>query len=89
VRSAGLAPPRLNVPYAVARSGGLVAERIWEARDRDDDPPMTSFLAEQLATAHWFDQREVRRLLDWEPRVGIDEGFEHLRGWFHSRAASS
>lgn len=89
VRAAGLAPPRRSVPYAVARSGGLVAERIWEARGRDDDPPMTSFLAEQLATAHWFDQREVRRLLDWEPRIGIEEGFERLRRSFDSPPTSS
>ena len=28
---------------------------------------MTSFLAEQLATAHWFDQRETRNALMWNP----------------------
>jgi nucleoside-diphosphate-sugar epimerase len=89
VRAAGLEPPRRSVPYPIARSGGLVAERIWEAQGRDDDPPMTSFLAEQLATAHWFDQREVRRLLDWEPQVGIDEGFVRLRRSFEPLAASS
>ena len=26
---------------------------------------MTAFVAEQLATAHWFDQRETRAALDW------------------------
>ena len=39
---------------------------------------MTTFLAEQLATAHWFDQRETRRVLGWEPIVGLDEGFHRL-----------
>lgn len=88
VRAAGLEVPRRSVPYAVARSGGLVVERIWEMQGREDDPPMTSFLAEQLATAHWFDQREVRRLLDWTPRVSIDDGLEQLRRSFDSPTAS-
>ncbi len=89
VRAAGLEAPRRSVPYGIARSGGHLAERIWESRGREDDPPMTSFLAEQLATAHWFDQREVRRLLAWEPRIGIDEGLERLRQSFVAAPASS
>jgi nucleoside-diphosphate-sugar epimerase len=82
VIAAGVEPPRIKVPYPMARTGGLVVERIWERRGREDDPPMTSFLAEQLATAHWFDQRETRRALGWEPAVSLDEGFRRLHAWF-------
>ena len=82
VHAAGLAPPKLAVPYRVARGGGLVLERIWDRTERTDDPPMTSFLAEQLGTAHWFDQRETRRALQWSPAVTIDEGFTRLERWF-------
>lgn len=82
VMAAGIEPPRIKVPYTVARTGGLVVERIWESRGREDDPPMTSFLAEQLGTAHWFDQRETRRALGWEPAVSLDEGFRRLHAWF-------
>ena len=39
---------------------------------------MTRFLAEQLSTAHWFDQRHTRTVLDWRPSVSVDEGFERL-----------
>lgn len=85
VRAAGLEPPRFKVPYAVAKFGGMAAERIWERTDRDDDPPITSFLAEQLATAHWFDQRETRRALEWVPAVSLDQGFAELRDWFSRR----
>ena len=42
------------------------------------DPPLTRFLAEQLATAHWFDQRRTRELLGWAPRVSLDEGLAAL-----------
>jgi nucleoside-diphosphate-sugar epimerase len=82
VTAAGLAPPKVKVPYRVAQAGGLAAERVWDKTERDGDPPMTSFVAEQLATAHWFDQRETRRALDWEPAVSLDEGFSRLRDWF-------
>lgn len=82
VRAAGLRSPRLKVPYRIARSGGLAVERLWDRIDREDDPPITSFLAEQLATAHWFDQRETREALQWEPAVTLETGFDRLRQWF-------
>ncbi|MDF1596826.1 MAG: NAD-dependent epimerase/dehydratase family protein [Acidimicrobiia bacterium] len=89
VLAAGLEPPRVKVPYRVARTSGLVVERIWERQRREDDPPMTSFLAEQLGTAHWFDQRETRRALSWEPVVSLDEGFRRLNAWYETGGAGS
>ena len=86
VMAAGLEPSKIRVPYRVAHTGGLAVERIWERRNRQDDPPMTSFLAEQLGTAHWFDQRETRRALQWEPEITIDEGFRRLQAWFRDEA---
>jgi nucleoside-diphosphate-sugar epimerase len=43
---------------------------------------MTSFLAEQLGTAHWFDQRETRNALQWQPHVSLSEGLNRLEAWF-------
>ncbi|HEX5615176.1 MAG TPA: NAD-dependent epimerase/dehydratase family protein [Acidimicrobiia bacterium] len=86
-RAAGLDPPRLRVPVVVASTAGRVVERVWAALDRRDDPPMTRFLAEQLSTAHWFDQRETRRALDWHPEVDLEEGFARLEAWFRDRGA--
>ena len=84
VTAAGYRPPRLRVPKRAARVGGLVAERVWDRADRDDEPPITSFLAEQLATAHWFDQRDTQTALQWEPAVSLDEGFVRLGEWFRT-----
>lgn len=77
-RAAGAPGPSRSVPFAVARMGGHVLERMWERTGREGDPPVTAFLAEQLATAHWFDQREARRALDWAPEVSLDEGLARL-----------
>ena len=80
--AAGVPGPSLSVPKPVAWLGGAVAETVWKAARRDDDPPMTRFLAGQLGTAHWFDLRETRRVLQWSPQVGLDEGFERLRAFY-------
>ena len=76
--AAGAPGPRRSVPRAVAWTGGALAEGAWRLARRTDDPPMTRFLAGQLATAHWFDQRRVREVLQWAPRVSLDEGFARL-----------
>ena len=46
---------------------------------------MTEFLAEQLSTAHWVDQRRTRELLQWEPSVSIEEGYERLGLFYGDR----
>lgn len=74
-QAAGLQPPNRHVPNKLAFVGGLLAEKIWDKLNRTDDPPMTSFLADQLSTAHWFDQRGARKALDWRPTVSLSEGF--------------
>lgn len=77
--ASGVRPPQWSLPAGVARAAGSLIERMWAIRPGEDEPPMTRFLAEQLSTAHWFDQRETRRALQWEPTVSIDEGLERLR----------
>ncbi|MBD5785024.1 NAD-dependent epimerase/dehydratase family protein [Cellulosimicrobium terreum] len=77
-RAAGVAPPRWRVPAGLARTAGGAVEVVWRVRPGADEPPMTRFLAEQLSTAHWFDQRETRADLRWTPAVSLDEGFRRL-----------
>ncbi|AXJ11958.1 NAD(P)-dependent oxidoreductase [Arthrobacter sp. PM3] len=77
--AAGGAPaPSWRVPGRLARAAGSVIEKAWTRSGRADEPPMTRFLAEQLSTAHWFDQRETRELLHWAPAVSLDEGLARL-----------
>ena len=80
--AAGVPRPRLHVPGALGRLAGRVVEKVWEVRPGSDEPPMTEFLAEQLSTAHWFDQRRTRERLKWTPSVTMDEGFERLAAWY-------
>ena len=76
--AAGVPGPRFAVPFPVAWAVGAAVDSVWSWRGREADPPITRFLAEQLATAHWFDQRHTRKALHWSPRVTLDEGFARL-----------
>ena len=74
----GVPAPSWTVPGGLARAAGSLLEKIWTRAGRPEEPPMTRFLAEQLSTAHWFDQRETRQLLGWTPAVSLDEGLARL-----------
>ncbi|WP_448639220.1 NAD-dependent epimerase/dehydratase family protein [Geodermatophilus sp. URMC 63] len=81
-RAAGVPGPRRRVPFGLAWLAGTAVEAVWEATRRRSVPPLTRFLAEQLATAHWFDQRRTREALGWRPGVGLEEGFGRLADWY-------
>ena len=80
--AAGAPAPRGRVPAHAAWLAGAVVEGVWTATGRRSTPPLTRFLAEQLTTAHWFDQRRTRTALGWRPEVGLDEGFARLAAWY-------
>jgi 2-alkyl-3-oxoalkanoate reductase len=86
--AAGVPAPSWSVPASVARGAGGMVEVLWRVRPAQDEPPMTRFLAEQLSTAHWFDQRRTRADLAWSPAVSIDEGFRKLAAYYHPGLAT-
>lgn len=80
--AAGVPAPGYSLPGWLARGAGSFIEKAWTAAGSrgwvQDEPPMTRFLAEQLSTAHWFDQRHTQAVLDWTPRVSLDKGLARL-----------
>jgi 2-alkyl-3-oxoalkanoate reductase len=83
-RAAGVAEPTRRIPALAGWLAGGAAEAAWALLRRTDTPPLTRFLAEQLTTAHWFDQRRTRELLQWQPAVSLDEGFARLADSYRS-----
>lgn len=63
-----------RLPVALALAAGSAVDTVWNLREHDDEPPLTRFLAEQMSTAHWFDQRRTRELLQWKPAVSFAQG---------------
>ena len=83
----GVRSPRWRVPASVAKTAGSIIEAAWRLKPGADEPPMTRFLAEQLSTAHWFDQRRTRADLQWTPAVSLDEGFRRLAAHYAEHPA--
>jgi nucleoside-diphosphate-sugar epimerase len=85
--AAGVPGPRRHVPAPLAKVAGSIAEALWAVRRTGDDrdPPITRFLAEQLSTAHWFDQRHTREALQWAPQVSLDDGFAALAASYRAQ----
>lgn len=73
-----------HIPAVIARNLGSLVERVWPLIQKDE-PPITRFVAEQLGTAHWFDQRPAQADFNWKPLVSLDEGFSRLAEWFENQ----
>ena len=76
--AAGIDRMPRSVSAPIAGLLGSLLDRVWPG----SEPPLTHFAARQLSVAHWFDQRETRRILGWAPTVGLDEGFARLKASF-------
>jgi nucleoside-diphosphate-sugar epimerase len=69
------------VPAWAAYLAGAACEGVFGALRLDAEPPMTRFVARELATAHWFDLGAARRDLGYQPRVPTAEGLRRLAAW--------
>lgn len=79
IGAAGLPPITKTIPAPIAYAAGSAAEWLYSRFRPDGEPPMTRFLAEQLATAHWFDLTAARTELGYVPEVSFREGVDRLR----------
>ncbi len=82
--AAGLPEERRSVNPRVAWVAGAVLETAFRLVGSKEEPPMTRFVASQLATAHWYDISGARRDLGYEPTISVDEGMERLKAWLAS-----
>ncbi|MGF1451184.1 MAG: NAD-dependent epimerase/dehydratase family protein [Opitutales bacterium] len=65
----GLQPVTQRIPYPLAKQAGRFAEKIWQGLRLPGEPPMTVFLAHELATDHYFSPAKSRRLLGYHPKT--------------------
>jgi len=78
--AAGQIPRIGRIPPALARTAAVVVEPVWRMLRRRGDPPVSRFIVEHLASAHWFDISAAQRDFGYRPAVSIDAGLARLAG---------
>ena len=74
----GIEPPRRALPLGLAYATGAACELFWKLTRRQGEPPMTRFVALQLARSHSYDLGPAERDFGYRERVGLREATERL-----------
>ena len=82
--SPGAPPVTKALPFPLAYAIGAACEAAWTLLPLRGEPPLTRFLAEQLATTHWYDMGPAMRDFGYVPQVSIDEGLDRLARAFRA-----
>ena len=75
---AGLPPATKSMAVWKARLAGWVLEWVYRILRLPGEPAMTRYVANQLATSHWYDITAAKRDLGYEPHVSVEEGLKRL-----------
>jgi nucleoside-diphosphate-sugar epimerase len=78
LRQVGEPPVTKRVSLPVATAVGAACELAWRILPLRGEPPMTRFVASELAKEHWFDLSAARRELAYVPRVSMAAGTAEL-----------
>jgi len=76
-----LAPVKKTISPKMARFIGAVCEAVYATLRLKKEPPMTLFVARELATAHWFNISAAKQDLNYRPQVSTEEGLKRLAAW--------
>ncbi len=74
----GETPVRRRLPLPLALALGASCEAFWTLTRRAGEPPMTRFVAAELAKDHWFSVEAAKRELGYRPRVSMAAGTAEL-----------
>ena len=74
----GLGQPPLTqkIPLPLAYGIGALCEGAWKVLRRRTDPPITRFVAVELAKDHYFDISKAQNVLGYRPRVPMNEALK-------------
>lgn len=68
----GHAPLSKRIPLVAAYAAGAMAEFVWTVTAKSGEPPITRFVAVELAKDHYFSIEEARRDLGYAPAYGME-----------------
>jgi nucleoside-diphosphate-sugar epimerase len=82
LNAAGLEPVTASIPLWLATVIGFCCEKAWKIGKLSGEPPITRWVAEEFATAHWFNITAAKNDLGYVPRVSIEEGMQKLKSFY-------
>lgn len=71
-------PVTRKISLPLARAIGGLCEAVWRVLPLAGEPPMTRFIAAELAKDHWFSIAAARRDLGYAPRISMAAGTAEL-----------
>ncbi|MDR2768956.1 MAG: NAD-dependent epimerase/dehydratase family protein [Puniceicoccales bacterium] len=74
-----------RIPYKVAYWMGGIFEILYKILCVTKQPPMTRFLAKELAKDHYFDISAAKMDLQYLPKISNEEGLDRLITWLKSQ----
>ncbi len=74
----GEPPVTRRLSLSAATAIGAVCETLWRTLPLRGEPPMTRFIAAELAKDHWFNLAAARRDLGYSPRISMAAGTAEL-----------
>ena len=83
LKAGGLPPVKRCVSPRNAYRIGAFLETSYKLLGISKEPPMTRFVAEELAKSHWFDISAAKRELGYIPEVSTARGLELLEESLH------
>ena len=75
---AGLPPVRKSLSLPAAWLLGAACEAAYSLFRLSGEPPMSRFLARQMAASHYFDITAARRDFGYDPKISMAEGMRRL-----------
>lgn len=75
---AGLPPVNKRISAKAAYRVGKVCEGVWSLLRLSGEPPMTRFLAGQLASSHSYSIEKAVRDFGYTPQVSVEEGLRRI-----------
>ena len=83
LNAAGLSPPRRRIPTRIAYGVGAMLEWCYRVTGRQEEPPMTRFVALQLGLPHYFSIQAAGRDFGYDPRIDRVGMLEQMKPWLH------
>ena len=77
--------PKRHIPYPVADGAAALLEAVYRLLPGQPEPPLTRYSVALLAKNTTLDISAARRELGYQPRVSVEEGFQHFVDWWQAQ----